>query len=60
MDMARTKGSKNKPKPKIRHKTSTLSPKERIELISNLIIDRIIDDQNNGKQLLRKIQEVQA
>lgn len=55
--MARTKGSKNKKVSKGRIKTSTLSSSERIHLLTNLIIDRIIYDQNHGTPLLNKIRK---
>jgi len=32
-----------------------LSSSERVHLLTNLIIDRIIHDQNHGRQLLAKI-----
>ncbi len=33
----------------------TLSPTERIQFLANLIIDRMIEDQNNGSTLLKKL-----
>lgn len=50
--MARTKGSKNKNSSAL-PEYSMLPTEERITLIANLIIDRVIDDQQNGKQLQR-------
>jgi hypothetical protein len=39
--------------------TSSLTPQERIQFLANLIIDRILEDQNNGQQLRKKFQEVE-
>ena len=36
--------------------TLAYSTKQRVNLIANLIVDRIIEDQRKGGQLLRKIQ----
>ena len=33
--------------------------KQRLNLIANLIVDRIIEDQKNGAPLLRKIQQAE-
>ena len=55
--MARTKGSKNKKIQSSRIKTSTLTSTERLHLLTNLIIDRIIHDQNHGAALLTKIRK---
>lgn len=52
--MGRLKSSTNKASTS-RVITSTLSPSERVQFIANLIIDRIIKDQNNGKPLLKKL-----
>jgi hypothetical protein len=52
--MGRLKGSLNK-NSIMRPSTSTLSSDERIRLLANLIIDRILEDQKNGKVLLKKI-----
>ena len=52
--MGRLKGSTNKTSTS-RIIASTLSPSERVQFIANLIIDRIIKDQNNGKPLLKKL-----
>lgn len=35
--------------------TSSLSSDDRIRLIANLIIDRVLEDQRNGKILFKKI-----
>lgn len=52
--MSRTKGSKNK---------NSASPsfielpvEERINLIANLIVDKVIEDQKNDQVLLKKIE----
>ncbi len=51
--MGRIKGIKNK-NTEIRPVTSSLSPEERIRLLANLIIDRILQDQKNGQVILNK------
>ena len=52
--MGRLKGIKNK-NSHARPSTSTLSTDERIRLLANLIIDRILEDQKNGQVLLKKV-----
>jgi len=52
--MARTKGSKNKIT-SVLPDICNLTPKERIDLLANLIIDRILEDQNNGHKLIKNI-----
>lgn len=52
--MGRVKGIRNKSTQK-RSITSSLSPEERIQVLANLIIDRILEDQRNGQVLLKKI-----
>jgi hypothetical protein len=37
--------------------TSSLSPQERIRFLANLIIDRILEDQNKGEPLRQKFNE---
>ena len=56
--MGRIKGTKNNSSltPIV---TSSLTPQERIQFLANLIIDRILEDQNNGQQLRKKFQEVE-
>lgn len=54
--MGRLKGSINKTSSE-RPIASTLSPSERIQFLANLIIDRMIEDQNNGAALLNKIKD---
>lgn len=53
--MSRTKGSKNKNQNQQAIPEMMLSAEERIQLIANIIVDRIIDDQANGELLLRQI-----
>jgi hypothetical protein len=56
--MGRLKGSKNKTSDtKPYTSTLMLSPKERVQFLANLIIDRIIEDQNNGRPLLKTIKQ---
>ncbi len=50
--MGRLKGSLNK---NSTIKPSILPIEDRIRFIANLIIDRIIEDQKNGKTLLKQI-----
>lgn len=52
--MGRLKGSLNN-KSNVRPVVSTLSPQERILYLANLIIDKIIEDQKNGQEILKKI-----
>ncbi|MFA5933263.1 MAG: hypothetical protein WCV81_03280 [Microgenomates group bacterium] len=54
--MARLKGSKNKNSEE-RITTSSLSLQERLRFIANLIIEKALEDQKNGKVLIRKIYE---
>lgn len=37
--------------------TLHLSPAERIQFLASLIVDRIIEDQNNGSPLFKKIRQ---
>ena len=55
--MSRVKGTKNKKssEPPI---ASKLSTEERIKFLANLIIDRIIEDQNTSKVLYKKFTKV--
>ncbi len=53
-DMGRLKGSLNK-NSHSRPVTSSLSASERIRLLANLIIDRMLEDQRNGCVLLKKL-----
>ena len=52
--MARTKGSTNKVKVHLPD-ICALSSEQRIELLANLIIDRILDDQTHDQKLLKQI-----
>lgn len=54
--MARVKGSKNK-NSEGRIIISSLSPEERIRFLANLIIEKALEDQQNGQVLLKKINE---
>jgi hypothetical protein len=51
--MARTKGSQNKDM-MIRPATSELTVEERIQLLANLIVDRVADDQTKKYKLLQQ------
>lgn len=52
--MGRVKGIRNK-NTETRPVTSSLSPEERIHLLANIIIDRILEDQKNGQKLLKTL-----
>lgn len=52
--MGRVKGIRNK-NTGSRPIASSLSPQERIQLLANLIIDRVLEDQKNGQILLKKL-----
>lgn len=52
--MGRLKGSRNKSNT-IRPQTSALSTEDRLRIFANLVIDKIIEDQNSGKMLFRRI-----
>jgi hypothetical protein len=52
--MARTKGSHNKDA-MIRPVTSELTVEERIQLLANLIVDRVADDQEKNQRLLKQL-----
>lgn len=51
--MGRTKGSKNKNN-SVPH-TVNMTTQERIEFLTNVIVDAIQEDQKNGQSLLKKI-----
>lgn len=55
--MGRRKESKNKTS-NTQPVIAALSPKERIRLLANLVIDRIRVDQKNGKLLYKKIRKM--
>lgn len=52
--MARPKGAKNKVSVTLPDICS-LSPEQRLELLANLIVDRILEDQTVGQKLLKRI-----
>lgn len=52
--MGRLKGSKNKNSGEV-PVYSKMPTEERVFVIANLIIDRIVEDQTNGQVLLRQI-----
>lgn len=52
--MARTKGSKNK-NSVVLPDVCALSPEQRLELLANLIVDRILDDLESDQKLLKRI-----
>lgn len=54
--MARTKGSKNKNSAEVPMYTS-LPTEEKLFVLANLIIDRIVEDQKTGGKLLRQLVE---
>lgn len=49
--MSRPKGSKNKAKPAFAE-TFSYTTEQRIELVADLIVEKIIEDQRNGRHLL--------
>ncbi len=53
--MARTKGSLNKEPARIPH-TVLLTTDERLEFLANVIVDRILEDQAKGQELLLHIE----
>ncbi len=48
--MARPKGTKNTNT--IKRRLDPLSPQERIEVLANLIVDKILDDQQNDTEFI--------
>ena len=52
--MGRVKGIRNKNSGS-RPIASSLSPQERIQLLANLIIDKILEDQKNEQIILKKL-----
>lgn len=52
--MARTKGAENK-NSMVRPPTCALSEDERVQFVANLIIDRILYDQQKDQSLLKKL-----
>jgi hypothetical protein len=55
--MARTKGSKNKNSSALPDYV-LLSTESRIEVLANLIVDKIFDDLENGQKILKKLNTV--
>ena len=55
--MARLKGSKNKVA-SVLPDVCNLSPAERLMLLANLIVDRILDDQAKDQKLYKQIEEL--
>lgn len=55
--MGRTKGSLNR-QPATLSPYSLLKPEARVNLLANLIVDKILQDQNNQQKLLRKIKRL--
>lgn len=49
--MSRPKGSKNKPKPAV-VETFSYTTEQRIQLLADLLVERIVEDQRNGHHLL--------
>jgi hypothetical protein len=54
--MARLNGSQNK-NISGQPATLTLSVEDRLELLANVIVDRIMDDQQDGQKLLKRIED---
>lgn len=52
--MARTRGSKNKNSSAVPRYTA-LTTQERVVMLANLIIDRVLEDQESGARLLAKL-----
>ena len=52
--MGRRKGSKNK-KPTIDPLHTAMTTEERLEFLASLIVERIEEDQTNGRRLLENI-----
>ena len=50
--MARPKGAKNK-KSLVLPYYSSLAPKERVQFLAGLIVDRILEDEQSGGKLLK-------
>lgn len=57
--MSRPKGSKNKNSAAV-PVYSTFSVEERIVVIANLIVDRILEDQTTNKKILKAIEAANA
>jgi|HubBroStandDraft_2_1064218.scaffolds.fasta_scaffold2580993_1 hypothetical protein len=57
--MAQIKGSKDK-NLLVRPLTSELTTEERMQLVANLIADRIMYDEQNGRKLLKSLSQRQT
>lgn len=57
--MSRPKGSKNKPKPPIVEQF-TFSTEQRIKLVANLVVEKIVEDQQFGKKLISILEQRDA
>ena len=55
--MARTKGSRNKNSAEI-PMYAAMPTKERLFVLANLIVDRVVEDQQNGAPLLKQLLKV--
>lgn len=53
--MGRLKGSVNKAPQRV-PETVHMTAEQRLELLANLIVDRIIQDRNEGQKLLKRIE----
>lgn len=49
--MSRPKGSKNKPKP-VANETFELTLEQRLQMIADLVVERIIEDQSYGRKIV--------
>ncbi len=54
--MSRPKGSRNKSKPLV-VETFSYTTEQRIELFANLIVEKILEDQRNGRIFLKVIRQ---
>lgn len=57
--MSRPKGSKNKAKTEL-VETFSYTTEQRVQLIADLIVERIIEDRRNGRNLLELLGEQHA
>lgn len=57
--MSRPKGSKNKPKPAV-IETFSYTTQQRVELFANLIVEKILEDQRNGRIFLKMTRKEDA
>ena len=54
--MARPKGSKNKPKAPVVEEF-TFTTEQRIKLVANLVVEKILEDQQFAKKLIPLLEE---